>query len=182
MAASQRRLADGRMDVRVSGRYAQLLLPEDDPDHLSIEDLDTEELAQGRLKDKNGRFTGRPPKFLPRQIIDAMKSEHYKRVNAVLEESLSDVVKVMRGVAMDKYAEPAVRLKAAIYIYERFMGKLPDRIEVNKGDKVDKLISKIMYDAGESPIEQEIKATEEELIRAPRSRRRPAATKAQRTR
>jgi len=151
------------------------MLPEDHPDHLSVEDLDTEELAKGRLKDKNGKFTGRPPRLLPRQILDAMRSEHHKRVNSILEESLSDMVKIMRGVAMDKTADPAVRLRAAIYIYERFMGKLPDRIEVNKNEKVDAIIGKILYEADETPIEQEIRATEEELERPVRTRRPAAA-------
>ena len=167
--------ADGSVDVRVSGRYAQLMTGD-----LTVEDLDTEELARGQLKDKNGRFTGRPPKFLPRQILDAMRSEHHKRVNAVLEESLSDVVKVMRGVALDKKAEPAIRLKAAIYIYERFMGKVPDKIEVDKGAKVDAIVDKILYDMGESPIEQEIAATEEEMSRPPSSRRKAVGKVAKR--
>jgi hypothetical protein len=175
--------ADGSIDLRVAGRYAQLLLPPEHPDHLPVEDLDTEELAKGRLRDKNGHFTGRPPKLLPRQIHDAMQAEHYKRVNAVLEESLSDIVKVMRGVAMDRAADPAVRLKAAIYIYERFMGKVPDKIEVDKGSKIDALVDKIMYDveeAGGSLIEQEIAATEKELAKSPKSRRKPATNKQKR--
>lgn len=163
----------GRMEDRVqySGRYRDLV-----EGRLDVEDLDTEELAKGRLKDKNGRFTGRPPKYLPRQLVDAMRSEHHKRINAALEESLSDTVKAMRSIMNDVEQDGATRLRAAIYIYERFMGKTPDRIEVKKGDKVDDVVSRIMYDLGDSPIEREIKATEDELNRAPtrRAARKPA--------
>ena len=169
--------ANGSMDVRVFGRYAQLLLPPEHPDHLSVEDLDIEELAKGKLKDKNGRFTGRPPKLLPRQIIDAMRKEHYKRVNAVLEESLSDMVKTMRAIALDPTADDAVRLKAAIYVYERFMGKIPDRVDINTESKIDTLVESILYDAEadqRTEIEKELAATQEEL-RAPRRRSSPAS-------
>lgn len=177
---------DGSVDVRVGGRYAQLLLPVDHPDHLSVDDLDIDELSKGKLKDKNGKFTGRPPKFLPRQIVDAMRKEHYKRVNAVLEESLSDMVKTMRAIAMSKNEDGATRLKAAIYVYERFMGKTPDRLEIAPGAKVDDIVEEILYDANsaqQTEIEKELQAAEEEL-RDERPRRRPAqrATRATRRR
>lgn len=184
MARVQREYADGQIDVRVGGRYAQLLLPEDHPNHLSIEDLDIDELSKGRLKDKDGKFRGRPPKFLPRQIIDAMKKEHYKRVNAVLEESLSDMVKTMRSIALNPKADDAVRLKAAIYVYERFMGKVPDRVEVAGESKVDALVDSILFDATsarQTEIEKELAAAEEELER-PVRRRAPAAKRTQRRR
>lgn len=163
--------------VQYSGRTKALV-----EGTLSVEDLDTEELAKGRLKDKNGKFTGRPPKFLPRQLIDAMRSEHYKRVNGILEESLSDMVKTMRAIAKDPDQDGATRLKAAIYVYERFMGKTPDKVEVLRGDKVQDVVDRIMYDIKESPIEQEIAATEEELARpVRRTRARSARTRANRT-
>jgi hypothetical protein len=156
-----------RAEVKYSGRYKGLV-----DGTLSVEDLTTEELSKGRLMDKNGRFTGRPPKFLPRQLVDAMRTEHHRRVNAALEESLSDTVKTMRMIMNDISADPATRLRAAIYVYERFMGKTPDRIEVKRGDKVDAVIDKIMYDMGESPIEKEIAETEAEMNRPPATRRR----------
>lgn len=170
------RAGEGR--IQYSGRYRDLV-----EGRLDIKDLTTEELAKGRLMDKNGRFQGRPPKFLPRQLIDAMRSEHYKRVNGILEESLSDMVKTMRAIAKDPDQDGATRLKAAIYVYERFMGKTPDKVEVLRGDKVQDVVDRIMYDIGESPIEQEIAATEEELARpVRRSRARSARTRANRTR
>lgn len=170
-------MSEASSKVRYSGRYRELVEGE-----ISVEDLDTEELAKGRLKDKNGRFTGRPPKFLPRQLVDAMRSEHYKRVNAVLEESLSDTVKTMRAIMRDPDVEPAVRLKAAVYVYERFMGKTPDRVEVKHGDKIDDVVDRILYDLGESPIEREIAATEETMRDARPRRTRSRATRTQRNR
>lgn len=167
----------GRSEVKHSGRYQDLI-----DGTISVEDLTTEELAKGRLMDKNGRFQGRPPKFLPRQLVDAMRSEHYRRVNSVLEESLSDMVKTMRAIAKDPDEDGATRLKAAIYVYERFMGKTPDRVETARGDRVDDVVDRILYDIGESPIEQEIAATEAEL-RAPRATvRRKRATRTTRNR
>lgn len=185
MARVQREYADGQIDVRVGGRYAQLLLPEDHPNHLPVEDLDIEELSKGRLKDKNGNFSGRPPKFLPRQLIDAMRKEHYKRVNSVLEESLSDMVKVMRSIATDRKADDATRLKAAIYVFERFMGKIPDRVNVSAESKIDDLVDEILFEtdqAQQTEIEKELQLAEEELRDTPRRRTTPRQRQARRTR
>lgn len=173
---------NGDVDVRVSGRYARLLYDDDHPDKLRIEDLDTEELARGQLKDKNGKFTGRPPRFLPRQIIDAMRNEHYKRVNAILEESLSDMVKMMRDIAKDKKQDGGVRLKAAIYVYERFMGKTPERISITNEAKVNDIVDEILYDIDEgqkTAVEREIEATRE-VLDEPRAKRRSPRARMQR--
>lgn len=180
------RFADGSVEVRIHGRYAQLLLPEDHEDHLGVEDLDIEELAKGKLKDKNGKFTGRPPKFLPRQIFDAMRSEYYKRVNALLEESLSDQVKTMIEISQDPEVEPATRLKAAIYVYERFMGKVPEKINMTAQSTVDSIVDEIMYEvdqAGMTAVEKEIAATEETLndVDSDRAQRSARARARQRT-
>jgi hypothetical protein len=166
-----------RAQVSLSQRYLDLV-----EGRIDIEDLDNEELLKGRLKDKDGMFRGRPPKFLPTKLLDAMRKEYYNRVNATLEESLPEVVKVMRGVALDRRADPATRLRAAIYIYERYHGKIPDKVIVHDGDKVDDIVDDILYDLGESPIEQEIAATEEELLKQPRTRTRKPATRTQRNR
>lgn len=169
-------MADGSMDVRVTGRYARLLLDADDPNHIGVDDLDIEELAKCQLKDKNGKFTGRPPKFLPRPLVDAMRNEHYKRINSLLEESLSDQVKTMIAISKDICVEPAVRLKAAIYVYERFMGKIPDRVEVKPGKQsVDDIVDDILFEVEENQktgIEKELELAKEELEREPTSRRR----------
>lgn len=170
--------ADGSVDIRVGGRYAQMMLPEDHEDYLGPEDLDLEELASGRLKDKNGKFSGRPPKFLPRQIVDAMRSEHYKRVNGLLEESLSDQVKTMIEISSDIDVDPSTRLKAAIYVYERFMGRTPDRPAVTAESTVDDLVDDILFDVEEqrlSAVEKEIAAAEGEIDNAKSSRRDSAA-------
>jgi len=167
---------DGSVDIRVGGRYAQLLYNDDHPDKLRVEDLDIEELARCQLKDKNGKFTGRPPRLLPREIVDAFRNEHYKRINAELEQSLSAQVKTMIEIAGNKRADPGVRLKAAIYVYERFMGKTPDKLNITAESKVQDLVDDILYEVDEkrqTAIEKEIEDTREELDRAPK-RRTPA--------
>jgi hypothetical protein len=164
---------DGSYDVRVQGRYAQMLLPEDHEDHISVHDLDIEELARGQLKDKNGKFTGRPPKVLPREIVDAMRNEHHKRVNGILEQSLPQQVKTMIEISQNKKADPGVRLKAAIYVYERFMGRTPEKINITAESRVQDIVDDILYEVGEkqqSAVEKEIEETREELTRAPKRR------------
>jgi len=182
MAKIQREYRDGSVDVRVSGRYARLMYAPDHPEYLGVEDLDLEELSRGQLKDRNGRFTGRPPKFLPRQIVDAMRAEHYARVNGLLEQSLSQQVKTMMEISKNRNVDPGVRLKAAIYVYERFMGKVPDKINVSAGQRVDDIVEDILYDVEEhqqTEIEKELAAAEEELKDGRTRRRRPAARRTQ---
>jgi hypothetical protein len=173
---------DGSVKVVVQGRYARMMLPEDHEDHISVHDLDIEELARGQLKDRNGRFAGRPPKVLPREIVDAMRNEHYKRINGILEQSLPDQVKTMIEISQNRKADPGVRLKAAIYVYERFMGKTPDKLNITAESKVQDLVDEILYEVDEkrmTAVEKEIEDTREELERAPK-RRTPAQRMQQR--
>jgi hypothetical protein len=185
----------GSTEVRFHGRYARMMLAPDHEDYLGVDDMDIEELARGQLKDKNGKFTGRPPVALPRQIVDAMRSEHYKRVNAELEASLSDQVKTMIAISKDPDVEASTRLKAAIYVYERFMGKVPDKINVTAQSTVDSIVDEIMFDVEEkqarvkSAVEEEIENTREELddgtadnSRAARQARARSRQRATRTR
>jgi hypothetical protein len=164
---------DGSVDVRVQGRYAKMMLPEDHEDHISVHDLDLEELARGQLKDKNGKFTGRPPRLLPREIVDAMRNEHHKRVNGILEQSLPDQVKNMIEIAQNRRYDPAVRLKASIYVYERFMGRTPEKVNITAETTVQDIVDDILYEVGEaqqSAVEKEIEETREELERVPKRR------------
>lgn len=177
MTGMSRIYASGEMDVRISGKWALLLRGD-----IKVEDLDDEEVARGRMRDRNGNFSGRPPKLIPRELLDRINSEHHRRVNEILEQSLGHMTKTMRDIAIDPDVDAATRLKAAIYVYERFFGKTPDKIEVRKGDRVDQLVSRILFEADEAtPLENELAAAEAELEDT-RTRRRPrSATRTRRT-
>lgn len=130
---------DGTLELRVTGRYVQLLKGE-----LKVEDLDEEELARCQLKDRNGKFTGRPPKYLPRSIVMAMKKEFLERGDQLFSESYVDAVKTFGRIMRDPRVDPAVQLKAAQYVVERIAGKTPERIELTTDAPWQVMLEKII--------------------------------------
>lgn len=117
--------SNGSIEFVVTGRYADLLSGK-----LAVEDLDFEELARCQLKDKNGRFTGRPPKYLPADLVKRMRNEFFKRGDAMFAENYEKCIGVMVDLAMSKFTEDATRFRAAQYVIERVRGKIPDRVEI----------------------------------------------------
>lgn len=150
--------------VWVSGRYAMLIRGE-----IKIEDLDDEEVAQGRLKDKNGKFSGRPPKMLPQELVTAMKREWLTRAenrlrDALLEHGIGTLV----SLAKDDRIDPAVRLRAADKLIERTMGKVPDRVHIAAEDPVETLFRQILNDPEgllqKDPPPKELSAEERAML------------------
>jgi hypothetical protein len=119
----------GVLEVRISGRYKQLIDGE-----IDIETLDDEELARCQLKDKNGRFTGKPPTFLPRSLVLRMQREFFKRGDDLFAKSYVEAVKTMTRTMTDPMVDPAVQIKAAQYVIERVRGKTPDHVVVTGDD------------------------------------------------
>lgn len=134
-------MADDDMYIRLRGRYAEFLAGK-----ITVEDLDDEELAQGRLKSVDGSFRGRPPAVIPTEMVQAMRREWLKRANARLAEALLEkgigTLVELAGSAFDE----GVRLRAADKLIERTMGKVPDKIEVAAEDPVETLFRKILND------------------------------------
>lgn len=132
---------DGGMEIRVRGRTAQLLAGE-----LSVEDLDSEELARGYCKDKNGRFSGRPPMVVPRDLHDRMRKELLARGDALFAENYVDAVRTMADIAMNPAAEHKDRIRAAQYVIERVAGKVPDKVVLSASDPWQQIIDEIIVD------------------------------------
>lgn len=147
--------------VRLRGRYAQLIAGT-----LTVEDLDDEELAQGRLRAKDGTFSGRPPSVVPAELVQAMRREWLSRAEAKLREALhSKGIGVLVELAGNDQIDPAVRLRAAEKIIERTMGKVPDRVHLAAEDPVETLFRSILNDpTGLVPAPHELSAEERELL------------------
>ena len=154
-------MADDDIYVRLRGRYAQLL-----SGTLSVEDLDDEELAQGRLRSADGTFRGRPPTIVPADLVAAMRKEWMGRAETKLREALhSHGIGVLVELAKDEDIDPAVRLRAADMIIQRTMGKVPDRITIAAEDPVETLFRSILADpSGLAPAPVELSYEERELL------------------
>lgn len=101
---------------------------------ISVEDLDDEELARGQCRGSDGTFRGPPPRMIPRGVHDRMVNELFKRADDQLKRNLLDVVETMTSIAKGEAYEPADRIKAATWVFERVRGKNPEVI-VHKQDK-----------------------------------------------
>lgn len=134
-------MAEHDRNYRVTGRYAAFLAGE-----ITVEDLDDEELARGRLRSSDGTFRGRPPTMLPTELVQAMRREWIGRAQEKLAVALHEVgIGTLVELAREGIDE-SVRLRAADKIIERTMGKVPDKIELAAEDPVETLFRKILND------------------------------------
>lgn len=134
-------MADRDIYLRLQGRYAEFI-----NGIITVEDLDDDELAQGRLKAVDGTFRGRPPRVIPSEMVQAMRREWLSRAKARLAEALMEngigtLVELAKSSPDD-----GVRLRAAQAIIERTMGKVPDKIEIAAEDPVETLFRNILND------------------------------------
>ena len=149
------------MQLRLRGRYAQFL-----NGTITVEDLDDDELSQGRLKASDGSFRGRPPRVVPAEMVQAMRREWLSRAEAKLREALMEKgIGTLVSLAENEDIDPGVRLRAADKIIERTMGKVPDRIQIAAEDPVESLFRSILSDPnGLAPAPHEPTAEERELL------------------
>lgn len=150
--------------VRLRGRYAELLSGK-----LSVEDLDDEEVAMGRLKAADGTFRGRPPVVVPAELVQAMRREWLSRAEDKLREALLERgIGTLTELAGSDRVDPAVRLRAAQALIERVMGKVPDKIQLAAEDPVEALFRNILADPeglrDPHPVPRELSAEERELL------------------
>jgi len=138
MTTRQRKGVKPATQVSFSGRYKELM-----DGTLTYDDLDVEELARGRLRNKNGNFAGRPPRALPTEMVKAMRREFFKRGDAMFEDNYIMAIKTM--VSIMKYSDDdAVRFRAAQYVVERIAGKTPEHVSISVDAPWQVLLSKIL--------------------------------------
>lgn len=93
-------------------------------------ELDDEELGKGKLRDKNGQWRGGTGSLLPRTMVPEITRRLKDRYDDRLREHLKNAQGVFLDIMNDTAADPKDRLKAAQYMMERLIGKVPDKVEV----------------------------------------------------
>lgn len=104
-----------------------------------VETLDASEIARGQLKDKYGRFRGRPPTFVPRAFFEACTRELYRRGRMEYEKAYLAAVETLTEISRDGRKD-ADRIKAATFIIERLEGKAPEKVEIKVSDPFSDLV------------------------------------------
>lgn len=114
--------------VRISERMEFLV---ENPEE--FKKLSNEEIVKGRLKSIDGTFKGRPPAYVPQKFADLMRREQIRRWEEKVAETLQPSLEVLHDIAQGKIQGrvPAdARMKSAIYLIERTVGKVPEKTEM----------------------------------------------------
>jgi hypothetical protein len=118
---------------------------------LSVEDLDWEELVQGRLKDSTGKFSGAPPAILPRAFHERISQEIIIRADSQFRQNFDGAMQALIGLVNNERTPARERLAAAQYVIERTIGKVPDKQEIKQDITVfDRLVQtgELLMDLG----------------------------------
>jgi hypothetical protein len=145
-----------RLDI--SAAHTRILLGLED-----LTDWDMEELRHGRRRDRNGRFQGRPPNVLPKNLYD----ELWKRVLAegqqklldmalpaldALRECLDGALRDAQGDVVMYDGHPVVlevdtgRLRAIQEVLTRVFGKPEQKVIVGSEDKPYQKVERAVID------------------------------------
>lgn len=99
---------------------------------ITVDDLDDEELASCGFRARNGRLY--KPKSVPRDLAQAFTKAIYERAQVQLRALTVDAVSTVGEIMKNKTNEPDIRLKAALSVIERNMGK-PTQVVSITADK-----------------------------------------------
>lgn len=114
-----------------------------------VSNLTPTELARGQLMDKNGNFTGRPPKMVPRQFLNACTKELLKRGATLWKENYVDAINAMTDIAKNTSEKASDRLRAAEFVIERLEGKVPQVVNVSVEDPWQVALDGVVAEATE---------------------------------
>ena len=119
---------------------------------LNVEDLDWEELVQGRLKDSTGKFSSAPPAILPRDFHERIAQEIIVRAESRFRQNFDGAMQALLGLINNPKTPAREKLAAAQYVIERTIGKIPDKQEIKQEVTLfDKLVNsgELLMDLGE---------------------------------
>lgn len=142
--------------VKINERQRQLQAGE-----INLDDLDEEELVRGRLKGPDGKFHGSGSDFVSRAMYQKMTSELFKRANDAMKTNLVDAVKTLTDIMNGAEMDPKDRMKAAQWIVERVMGKMPETVTVRQDAPWQSILTKVTNE-GATAYADEVKGQQED--------------------
>lgn len=108
-------------------------------------EFDDEEIFSGRLRDSSGKL-GPKPVLLPQAFIEEQQKRMIHWASDKVRESMKEVLNTIVEIATDPNQSAADRLKAAFWLAERFMGKVPEKLVLSAEDPVESLFKSILQD------------------------------------
>lgn len=121
----RRKPSTGEVIIKASARVGDLM---DDPE--SIKDWDDEELEHGYRRDKNGRFTGRPPRVVPHVCYQELQRRFREKAHRELAKNAKTAVDALLEIVKSNMADDKARVAAAKIILDRSLGKEPQTLDI----------------------------------------------------
>jgi hypothetical protein len=141
--------------INVSGRWAEVYRKINAGEITMkefVKSLSPEELARGQMKDKNGGWSGAPPKWVPAELHQECVRELLRRGDELWRSSYVQAIETMTKIATTDGIEVKDRMKAAIYVIERLAGKTPERVELSVVDPWEQIVTGIVAEAEDNAI------------------------------
>lgn len=109
-----------------------------------------EELARGQRRDRNGRFQGRPPKVVPMVVYRELARRQTEAVHKHLRDNILEAAQVLTELIKNPAVDDNARIKAIGMVFDRMLGKAPERVEIAMTNPLDEDIAAIVvYDDSE---------------------------------
>lgn len=117
-----------------------------------VEDWDMEELAKGRPRSKDGKFTGPRPTWITPIILKAAQDRLRSLTRQELSTYAGDAVRVMHQLMTNEDTDydgkplvpPSVRLSAATYMLDQLIGKPTTPVEVTGNVVLQTLMADVL--------------------------------------
>lgn len=132
-----RQEATNPQEAQSLSRYKQFLAGQ-----ITVDDLDDEELAVCGFRAANGSIF--KPRNVPREMAQAFQRAIYERAQTELRSLTVEAAQTMGEIMKNKNVEPDIRLKAALSIIERNLGKTPQVIAVTDAKAYEEVFETIL--------------------------------------
>jgi hypothetical protein len=151
----QQKVLNGKVRTnRTWGRMLKMMEDTGETMEQFVEGLSNEEIVRGQIKDKNGKFTGAPPKWVPRAFHRACVAELMRRGKRLWQENYLQAIESMTAVATGQIAgtTPGERIRAAQFVIERLEGKVPETLVITNEQPWELVIDDIIADVDDGQV------------------------------
>jgi len=122
-----------------------------------IEEWDLEELARGRPRGKNGKFTGPAPKWITRDIHERAMEKYTAALKTNMRATTVDAMEMIQELITNEDVDekgkpivpPGTKLEAAKFLIEHVVGKPTQRIENDVSVKLQGILGQVMVNPQE---------------------------------
>lgn len=97
----------------------------------NLEEWDDDELERGYRKDRGGRFRGKPPRIVPIECHRELTRRRFSAAMMVLQSDVVAAAECLGKIIKSSTAEDRDKIRAAQLLFDRVLGKAPERVDVS---------------------------------------------------